>query len=88
MTVQSIQNIESEHGDVFYMRKYSAEATIELPTATVNIFIKFSIETTPLGERLIKVQITDPVNYPMIPLKKALIEYIDNADLRGEIPHL
>lgn len=88
MNVLSIQDIESEHGHVFYMRKYTATAEIELPTATVSIFIRFSIETTPLGERKIKVDITDSVNYPMIPLKKALIEYIDNADLRGEIPQL
>lgn len=86
MTVQSIQNIESEHGHVFYMRKYSANAVIELPTATVTVFIKFSIETTPFGERKIKVQVNDSVNYPVLPLKKALVEYIDNADLRGEIP--
>lgn len=88
MTVQGIQNIESEHGHVFYMRKYTAEAIIELPTATVNVFIKFSIESTPLGERIIKVQVLDSVNYPTLPLRKALTEYIDNADLRGEIPHL
>lgn len=86
MTVQSIQDIESEHGDVFYMRKYTGYAVIELPTATVNIFIRFNIESTPLGERKIKVDIIDSINYPVIPLKKALVEYIDNADLRGELP--
>lgn len=86
MTVQDIQDIESEHGDVFYMRKYKAFAIIDLPTATIKTPIKFNIETTPLGERLIKVFLQESINYPDLPLRKALIEFIDNADMMGKIP--
>lgn len=86
MRVIELKNIIREEGQIFYLRKYTCDAVIELPTSTDKVSIFFSIETNPMGKKIIEITFTQPVNYPLIPIKKALIEYILTEELEGRLP--
>jgi hypothetical protein len=48
--------------------------------------IKFTIEMDPLGNKTIDLQVTPGINYPLLPLKRAIIEYILAQEMEGKIP--
>lgn len=58
MRVIELKNIEREEGQIFYLRKYTCNAVIELPTNTETIKINFSIETNPMGKKIIEIAFT------------------------------
>jgi len=86
MRVIELQNIEREESQIFYLRKYTCNAILELPTCTDTVSILFSIETSPMGKKLIELSFPQPINYPLIPVKKALLEYILTEELEGRLP--
>ena len=86
MKILELLNLEREEGQIFYLRKYTCNALIELPTAKFETPVSFSIETTPLGVRNIDLSYIGNVNYPIIPVKKALKEFILQKDIEGFLP--
>lgn len=86
MRVVELNNIEREEGQIFYLRKYACDAVLEFPTSQETTHILFSIETSPFGQKTIELTFTQPVNYPLIPVKKALMEYIFTEELEGRLP--
>lgn len=86
MRVLELQNLTREEGQIFYIRKYSCEAVLELPTSQEKVPIIFTIETSPLGKKIIELTFPQPVNYPLLPVKKALMEYIYTEEIEGRIP--
>lgn len=86
MRVIELQNIQREEGQIFYMRKYNCDAVLELPNSTETVPIFFSIETSPMGKKIIELSFPKPINYPLIPVKKALLEYIFTEELEGRLP--
>ena len=75
MKVVDIKNLQREEGHIFYLRKYEGDAVLELPTSVETTKIKFSIEMSPLGEKKVELSLMTTVNYPLLPVKKALIDY-------------
>lgn len=86
MNILELKNIEREEGYIYYVRKYTANAILELNTETTSTPIAFSIETGPLGDKNISVKIVQAPNYPILPLMKQLKEFILNDDKEGRLP--
>jgi len=86
MRVVQLDNLQQEHGQVFYFKKYTCNAVIEFPTSTEEVPIFFSIETNPFGQKTIELSFIKPINYPLLPVKKALLEYIFTEELEGRLP--
>ena len=86
MKVLELQNLQREEGQIFYLRKYTCDAVIELPTATETAGILFTIEVNPMGKRIIQITFTKPINYTLLPVKKALTEFILTEELEGRLP--
>lgn len=86
MRVLEFKNLAREEGQIFYLRKYSCEAVFEMPTSSFEIGVNFSIETTPLGEKNIVISFAEALNYPILPVKKALKEFILLQDKEGHLP--
>ncbi len=86
MKILELLNLEREEGQIFYLRKYTCNAVIELPTTKFETPVSFSIETTPFGVRNIDLSFIGSVNYPIIPVKKALKEFILQQDIEGFLP--
>ncbi len=86
MKIMALKNISREESYIYYMRKFIGEAVVQLPTDTLDTSVKFSIETSPLGTKTIEVAVGDNINYPLLPIKKALKEFILVEDEQGKLP--
>ena len=87
MTVLGLNDIQRKENGVYYRRKFSASAEYEMPSGhNEDGRIEFIIETSPLGKNSVSVQLIDPVNYPILPVKRALKEYITELDMAGMLP--
>ena len=86
MRILELQNLAREEGQIFYIRKYKCDAVLELPKNQEKVPIIFTIETSPLGKKIIELTFTQAINYPLIPVKKALLEYIYTEEIEGRIP--
>jgi hypothetical protein len=86
MKVVELQNIMREEGHIFYLRKYTCDAVLELPTSECTVKISFSIETSPFGQKKIEVIFPQQINYPLLPVKKALVEFILKEEEEGRLP--
>lgn len=87
MQVLKLNNIKKNEGVIYYRRHYTADAEVEFPNCVESIPLSFIIETGPLGDKQFELEF-DPykINYPFIPIKKALKEYILNIDQMGALP--
>ncbi len=86
MNVVEFKNLTREEGQIFYRRKYTCDAVIDLPTARETIPIFFIIETSPLGEKTIELSLNSQINYPILPVRKAIISFILTEELEGRLP--
>lgn len=86
MKVLGIRNIRSEAGCLYYFRKYTGVAVVQLPGSTLNAPVAFSIETNPFGVQSIEVDLKGTIEYPILPILKALKEYIKTEDSSGNLP--
>ncbi|MCR5613149.1 hypothetical protein [Treponema sp.] len=86
MSIVELKNIECEEGHIFYLRKYTADAVIELPTETSQIPVSFSIEMDPMGRKTVNVKIIRAPNYPVLPILAELKKYIIASDKEGRLP--
>ena len=86
MRVLELKNLQREEGEIFYLRKYICDALIEFPTSKEEVSVLFSIETNPFGQKNIEISFNKALNYPLIPVKKALLQFIQNEENEGRLP--
>jgi len=86
MKVLELKDIQREEGQIFYRRKYTCNAVLEFPTNTETVQIFFIIDMDPLGRKSLEFSFPQTISYPLIPVKKALTEYILTEDLEGRLP--
>ena len=86
MKVVELQNLEREDVQIFYIRKYTATAVRDLTARSANVDISFSIEMDPLGCKNFSLTINSPIDYPLIPLRKSILDYITNLEVEGKLP--
>lgn len=87
MQILNINNIKKNEGVIYYRRQYSADAEVELPNQVENLPITFTIETGPLGNKEFELEFdSSKLNYPLLPIRKALKEFILCKDENGELP--
>lgn len=86
MKVLEFKNLTREEGQIFYIRNYACDAVLELPTTSIEAKISFAIEMNPFGARTVNIAFSEPLNYPVLPVMKALKEYIIKEDLDGHLP--
>lgn len=86
MKVLDILDIARKDVPIYYRRLYTGSASLELLGKSVVRRIEFSIETKPTGAKDIQVSLVDEVDYPLIPLQKALKDTILAMDRSGALP--
>ncbi len=86
MKILDLKNLFREEGYIYYRRNFTGTADIEVPGQTLETDIDFCIETDPLGKKSVDIQFLKPVNYPVLPIKKALKDYILVQDSEGKLP--
>ena len=86
MRVVELQNLERKDVQIFYIRKYTATAVLELTARNANVDIDFTIEMDPLGCKNFTLSINSQIDYPLIPLRKTILDYISNLEVEGKLP--
>ena len=86
MRVVELQNLVREDVQIFYIRKYAATAVLDLTARTANVEIEFSIEMNSFGNKEISLSIKTQIDYPLIPIRKAIREYLTNLEHEGKLP--
>jgi hypothetical protein len=85
MQLVQIINIEKKDVPLYYRNEYTAVSEFLLiGNTSVSIPIYFSIEMAPTGEKSIDVKLNKAVDYPIIPLLKALKTEIKDLEQKGK----
>ena len=86
MRVVELANLQREDVQIFYIRKYAATAVLDLTARTANVDIEFSIEMNSVGNKDFSLSIKSQIDYPLIPIRKTILEYITNLEQEGKLP--
>ena len=86
MRILELRDLNREEGYIYYRRNFTGTAVIEIPGSTLEAPVAFCIEMDPFGVKTIEIDIENTLNYPVLPVKKALKEYILLRDSEGILP--
>lgn len=81
-----LANLKREDVQIFYIRKYAATAVLDLTARTANVDIEFSIEMNSFGNKDFSLSIKNQIDYPLIPIRKSILEYITKLEMEGKLP--
>lgn len=86
MRILELKNLYREEGYIYYRRNFTGDVLVEIPGQTLECSVDFCIETDPLGQKSVEVDVAKTINYPVLPIKKALKEFILIEDSEGRLP--
>jgi hypothetical protein len=86
MKILAIKDIERKDVPIYYRRLFTGIAVLDLLNKNVERRIDFLIETKPTGQKEISITLTEPIDYPLIPLIKELKSYVFALDDSGDLP--
>ncbi|MDR3139679.1 MAG: hypothetical protein LBT95_08420 [Treponema sp.] len=86
MRILELKQIVRKDVPIYYRRLFSATAVMELLNKSSEYHVDFSIETKPTGHKEISITVTDPIDYPMLPVIKELKQFVDKLDNNGGLP--
>lgn len=77
MKIIELRDIKRENEHIHYRKRYSAVLVYTIDGTTEHLAnIIFVFEYNALGSRKLIIQFEDPINYPLLPAKKKLEEYL------------
>jgi len=87
MKIHRIDQLVKKDIPLYYRNEYEGLGDIEfLSGSRQQIALEFTVEIKPTGERVIDVKIKERIDYPLLPVIRALKEKIkmleENGDLR------
>ena len=87
MKVIELKNVFRKDIPIYYRRLYTAIAVIELVNKPEEIPLDFMIEHMPTGHVEITLFLPEKLDYPLVPLKKELKNFISAIDGEGKLPN-
>jgi len=86
VTILAITEILRKENFIYYRREFTGNVLYDLPGRKHSGHIEFTIETTPMGKKDIRIQLIDSVDYPVMPVIKTLKDYILEMDNENKLP--
>lgn len=87
MRIIELNNIDRKDIPLYYRNKYSASAKVELRDhRIIQLDLVFAVEVTPISGKEYCIENMSDIEYPTIPVKKALLEEIRELDRKGLLP--
>ena len=87
MKIVALKNLVCKDVPIYYRRLFSGILEVELINKTVESPINFTVETKPTGLNEVIINDMGEVEYPLLPLRKAVINYISVLDDTGGLPN-
>jgi hypothetical protein len=86
MKLTRVDDITRKPVALHYRNEYAANAVFGMMDGKLlTRRIEFIVEMNPLGAKDIRIQILDPIDYPLIPILKSLKEEIRALDSKGAL---
>ena len=86
MKVHGVEQLIKKDIPLYYRNEYEALVYIEFPTGNrEQIPIEFTVEIKPTGDRVIEVKLKEKIDYPLLPVLRALKEEIKRLEENGEL---
>lgn len=86
MRILEVKDIVRKDVPIYYRRLYTGLAILEITGKTVECAMEFTLETKPTGLNEVIINSMDPVDYPLLPLKKEMQKFISTLDENGKLP--
>lgn len=86
MNIVELKELERKNGELHYRKIYTAKAVLQFPQETIERPIEIIIEHTPLGQVHTKVNLKEPIGYPLLPVLKDLTAYASDLYRKGQLP--
>jgi len=86
MKVVELRDLSRREAPIHYLREYTAVAVLEAFGSKSETGVAFTVEQKPLGPPDISVRVLDPVDWPILPVSKALRDHFADMDKRGLLP--
>ena len=87
MRIIDLKNVVRKDVPIYYRRLYSGTVVLELLTKPVEAPLEFQIEHMPTGQIEITITSIGEIDYPLVPLKKELRNFIGDLDTSGKLPN-
>jgi len=86
MKVHSIDQLTRKDIPLYYRSEYEGIGNIEFSTGEIRrVPLDFTVEIKPTGERVVAVKLKERINYPLLPIIRALKEKIKILEKNGEL---
>ncbi|GAB6090298.1 hypothetical protein [Spirochaeta dissipatitropha] len=86
MQILELRNISHINSHIHYRRIFHAHAVLQyLGRKPEEKHIKFTIEHSPLGGTSINIDYLESIDYPIIPAKQQLKQFIADMDKQGTL---
>ena len=86
MEVLKIKILHNESGYIYYRISYKAAAVIAFLNTTKELPIDFTVETHASGAKAIELKLGGNIDYPLLPVTRAIKEKILKMDKEGLLP--
>lgn len=86
MRVIELRDLLRKETHLHYRREFTAKAVLDVLDRSIERRIEFSMEKTPLGATNVKVQLMDPIEYPVLPVLSGIRDFVTELDRDGSLP--
>ncbi|NCN05472.1 MAG: hypothetical protein GW949_07565 [Spirochaetales bacterium] len=87
MVVKNVENITRKPMLIAYRKEYLGDAVmVSSQSQETLIKIEFSIEMTPLGDKVVRIQFLQDIHYPLVPILRNLKDHIGRLERSGSLP--
>ena len=88
MTVEGLEQlVRDSEESLHYRRQYSAEAVVSIMNnTTARLALHFVVEQDALGRSAVSVYLDSEVDYPRVPVIRALKDHIRKLDAERKLP--
>jgi hypothetical protein len=86
MKVVELRELSRREAPIHYIREYTAVAALESSGGISEADIAFTLERKPLGPPAISVRVLDAVDWPLLPVVRAIRDHVAELDHKGLLP--
>lgn len=86
MKVLELKELNRRDSTIHYIKEFTGVAVLTAGTVKAETDISFTLEHKPLGAPELTVRIMDPLDWPLLPVIRALREHILDLERTGRLP--
>ena len=85
MKVHGIEKLTKKDIPLYYRNEYAGLGDLEIMGDRRTVPLEFSVEIKPTGERTVDVKLLERIDYPLLPVIRALKEQILGMERDGKL---